>query len=89
MKLPPELTQAVVKATANELADRLAPEMEKLQLFTISQVSTLLQVSEATVRKLVKEYVELGCETRRISPVVLQKLIEERTISIGKPNALP
>jgi transposase len=81
VKLAPDIAEAVVKAAGKELADRIAPAVEDLQLFTISQVATRLQVSEPTARSLVKEYVELGEASKRVTPATLRKLIDDRKIS--------
>jgi transposase len=82
MKLAPDIAEAVVKAAGRELAERIAPAVEDLQLFTISQVAARLQVSEPTARNLVKEYVELGEASKRVTPATLRKLIEDRKISV-------
>ncbi len=81
MKLPPEIADAVVKAAGRELADRMGASMDELQLFTIAEVAERLRVSEPTARRLVREYVELGEASRRVTPATLRKLIEDRTIS--------
>lgn len=80
MKLPADITEAVVKAAGKELADRLASTLDDLQLFTISDVATRLRVSEPTARNLVREYVELGEASRRVTPATLRRLIEDRKI---------
>lgn len=81
MKLPGDILAAVVKATAKELADRLeAGGLDELQLFTFREVAARLQVSEPTARKLVSEFVELGEETKRVSPRTLRDLIATRTV---------
>lgn len=80
MKLPPDITAAVIKATANELADRMEAGAGELELFTIRQVAERLKVSEPKVRRLVSEFVELGEASKRISANTLRKLIAERTI---------
>lgn len=81
MKLPADIAEAVVKAAGKELAARLALELEDLQLFTISEVAARLKVSEPTARNLVKDYVELGEASRRVTPATLRKLINSRMIS--------
>lgn len=81
MKLPTDIAEAVVKAAGKELADRMAASVEDLQLFTISEVAARLKVSEPTARALVKEYVELGEASRRVTPATLRKLINSRMIS--------
>lgn len=81
MKLPADISAAVIKATAKELADRMeAGGLDDLQLFTISEVAGRLKVSEPKARALVSEYVELGEASKRISPATLRRLIMERTI---------
>ena len=82
MKLSADIAEAVVRAAGKELADRLAPALEDLQLFTISQVAARLQVSEPTARNLVRDYVELGEASKRVTPAALRKLIEDRRICI-------
>lgn len=82
MKLPTELVNAVIKATAKELADRLAPDLAALQLVTIKQAAELLGVSEPKARALIREYVELGEASKRVSLETLRKLIEARTICV-------
>lgn len=82
MKLSPDIAEAVVKAAGKELAARLDASLEDLQLFTISEVAARLRVSEPTARNLVKEYVELGEASRRVTPATLRKLIESRKISL-------
>lgn len=81
MKLPSDIAEAVVKAAGRELADRMAGAMEDLQLFTISDVAARLRVSEQTARNLVREYVELGEASKRVTPATLRKLIEDRKIA--------
>ena len=81
MKLSAEIAEAVVKAAGKELADRLAHGLEDLQLFTIREVAERLRVSEPTARNLVKEYVELGEASRRVTPATLRQLIEDRKVS--------
>jgi hypothetical protein len=64
-----------------ELANRMeAAGLDDLQLFTISDVAVRLRVSTTTARLLVREYVELGEASRRISAATLRKLISDRTI---------
>lgn len=81
MKLPPDITAAVVKATAKELADRLEGSLADLELFTIPEVCRRLKVSDKTAKRLIKEYVHLGEASPRVTPATLRKLIEERTIT--------
>lgn len=81
MNLPADITAAVVKAAGKELADRMAGAMDDLQLFTIAEVAERLRVSKGTAIRLVKEYVELGEASRRVTPATLRKLIEDRKIS--------
>ena len=78
--LPSDLTNAVVKATAKELADRLQDGMDDLRLFTLRDVCDRLKVSDKTAKKLLREYVELGEASIRVSPAALRKLISDRTI---------
>jgi hypothetical protein len=80
IKLPPELSAAVIKATANEIADRMEEHFDDLELFTIRNVAARLKVSEPKARSLVSEYVELGEASKRISAATLRRLIAERTI---------
>ena len=82
MRLPMDIAEAVVKAAGKELAALVAVQLEDLQLFTISDVAARLKVSEPTARNLVKDYVELGEASRRVTPATLRKLINSRTISI-------
>lgn len=77
-----DIAEAVVKAAGKELAALVAVQLEDLQLFTISDVAARLKVSEPTARNLVKDYVELGEASRRVTPATLRKLINSRTISI-------
>lgn len=81
MRLPKEIADAVVKAAGRELADRMGASMDELQLFTMQEVADRLKVSKGTASRLVKEYVELGEASRRVTPATLRKLIEDRTIS--------
>lgn len=81
MKLPADIAAAVIKATAKELADRMAAAgLDDLELFTIRDVAARLKVSEPKARALLSEYVELGEASKRVSPATLRRLIEERTI---------
>lgn len=85
LKLPPDISAAVIRATAIELADRMADRIEGLELFTIKQISAILKVSEPKARALVAEWVELGEGTKRISANHLRQLISSRTITKNKP----
>jgi len=80
MKLPAEIATLVVIATAKELADRMTPEMESLQLVSMSKAAEMLSVSVPVARRLMRQVIDLGeCVTRvRLSTV--KQLIEERTI---------
>jgi hypothetical protein len=80
MKLPQEIADAVVKAAGKELAASLKEHVQDLQLFTLQEVADRLKVSKGTANRLVKEYVELGEASRRVTPATLRQLIEERTI---------
>ncbi len=80
MNLPADVVAAVVKAAANELADRMEAGAGDLELFTIRQVAERLKVSEPKVRRLIKKYVELGEASKRISMNELRRLIADRTI---------
>lgn len=82
IKLPPELSGAVVKAMAHELAGLMVPNLEDVQLLTINQVAERLQVSSVTARKLVNEseHVDLGEASQRISVRQLRAIIENRTV---------
>jgi DNA-binding MarR family transcriptional regulator len=80
MKLPQEIADAVVKAAGKELAASLKEYVQDLQLFTLQEVADRLKVSKGTANRLVKEYVELGEASRRVTPATLRRLIEERTI---------
>jgi hypothetical protein len=80
LKLPPDLSAAVVKAMAVELAAVLAPQLEEVQLFTTKQVAERLQVSEPTARGLIKEHVDLGEASKRVSLKQLKQLIAKRTV---------
>lgn len=81
MKLSADIAEAVVKAAGKELAGRLSDSVEDLQLFTIGEVAARLRVSEPTARRLVREYVDLGEASRRVTPATLRKLINSRMIS--------
>jgi transposase len=82
MKLPPDIAAAVIKAAGQILADRLeAQGLDELQLFTMKDVADRLKVSKGTAIRLVREYVELGEASRRVTPATLRKLIQDRTIS--------
>jgi hypothetical protein len=81
MKLPADIAEAVVKAAGKELAERIAPAVEDLQLFTLQEVADRLRVSKGTASRLVSEYVELGEASRRVTPATLRKLINSRMIS--------
>lgn len=81
MKLPADIAEAVVRAAGKELAGILAASVDDLQLFTIAEVAARLRVSEPTARGLVREYVELGEASRRVTPATLRRLIEDRKIS--------
>lgn len=80
MKLPSDIADAVVKAAGKELAASLREHVDELQLFTIREVAERLRVAESTARLLVKEYVELGEASRRVTPATLRKLIEDRKV---------
>jgi len=82
MRLPADIADAVVKAAGKELAASLLAQVEDLQLFTIREVAERLRVAESTARLLVKEYVELGEASRRVTPATLRKLIEDRKIFV-------
>jgi len=82
MRLPADIAEAVVKAAGKELAASLLAHVEDLQLFTIREVAERLRVAESTARILVKEYVELGEASRRVTPATLRKLIEDRKICV-------
>jgi hypothetical protein len=76
-----DLTAALIKATAKEIADRMeAAGLDDLQLFTIRDVAARLGVSEPKARALVTEYVELGEASKRVTPATLRRLIAARTI---------
>lgn len=80
MILPPSIADAVIKAASKEVAGLLAERLEDLECFTFAQVAERLKVSEPTARRLVKEHVELGEASKRVSAGVLRRIIEERTI---------
>ncbi len=83
MNLPADLTAALIKATAKELADRMESRgLEDLELFTIREVAERLKVSEPKARALMTkhQYVELGESSKRVSAATLRRLIDERTI---------
>jgi len=80
MNLPPDITAAVIKATAKELSDRMEARIDDLEVFTIRQVAERLKVSEPKARSLIKEYVELGEASKRVSAATIRRLISERTI---------
>lgn len=81
MTLPPAIADAVIKAAGKELAAMAAEQVADLQLFTIGEVASRLKVSEPKARALIREHVELGEASKRVSPATLRRLIEERTIS--------
>ena len=80
MKLPQDITDAVIRATAKELADRVAPAMDELTLVPIRRAAEMLGVSEPKARALIREYVELGETSRRVRISTLRRLIDDRTI---------
>jgi hypothetical protein len=80
MKLPSEIADAVVKAAGKELAAGMLAQVEDLQLFTMQEVADRLRVSKGTAIRLVREYVELGEASRRVTPATLRKLIEDRRV---------
>lgn len=82
MKLSPDIAEAVVKAAGKELAGILAASVEDLQLFTLQEVADRLRVSKATASRLVTEYVALGEASKRVTPAMLRRLIEDRKISV-------
>lgn len=82
MNLPADVAEAVCQAAGKELADRMAASMEDLQLFTLSEVAGMLKISTQSARRLVRNYVELGEASRRITPATLRQLIADRAISI-------
>lgn len=81
MKLPAEITAAIIRAAAVELADRLEASagLESLELFTITEVAARLKVSEPKARALVRDYVDLGEASKRVTKGMLARLIEGRT----------
>ena len=81
MKLPSDIADAVVKAAGKELAAGMLSQVEDLQLFTMQEVADRLRVSKGTAIRLVREYVELGEASRRVTPATLRQLIESRKIS--------
>lgn len=81
MRLSPEIADAVVKAAGKELAASLAANVEDLQLFTMQEVADRLRVSKVTAIRLVREYVDLGEASKRVTSRTLRRLIEERKVS--------
>lgn len=79
MNIPDE---AIIKAAAVEIANRMEASNADLELFTMQQVADRLKVSKGTAIRLCKEVVELGESSRRISAAQLRKLIESRTIKV-------
>ncbi|GAA5124531.1 helix-turn-helix domain-containing protein [Luteolibacter yonseiensis] len=79
MNLPSDVMKAVIVAAGKELADRLEPQAKDLQLFTIAEVAERLRVSEPTARRLIREHVDLGEASKRVSLAQLRKIIESRT----------
>ncbi len=82
MKLAPEIAEAVVKAAGKELAAALAANVEDLQLFTIQDVADRLRVSKVTALRLVREYVDLGVASKRVTARTLRQIIISRKKSI-------
>jgi len=80
MNLPPDITAAVIKATAIELADRVSPALEELQLVSLKTACEILGVGKTKARSLIAEYVELGEKSPRVSVATLRRLIADRTI---------
>jgi hypothetical protein len=80
MRLSPEIADAVVKAAGKELAAALAANVEDLQLFTMQEVADRLKVSKVTALRLVREYVDLGEASKRVTSLTLRRLIEERKV---------
>lgn len=80
MRLPQDITDAVIRAAAKELADRVTPALDELTLVPIRRAAEMLGVSEPKARALIREYVELGEASRRVRLSTLRRLIEERTI---------
>lgn len=81
MTFPKEIAAAVIQATAKELADRLERDgLEDLRLFTAADVAERLKVSLSTARALMREHVDLGEASKRVTPAILRRMIEERTV---------
>lgn len=85
MRLPEEIAARVVAATAKELADRVTPDLDDLQLVPIRRAADLLGVSEPKARALIREFVDLGEASKRVRLSVLKSIIESRTIYQTKP----
>jgi len=77
-----ELHERIAIGAAKELAAELRTSAQGLRLLTFRQAAELLGVSEPTARRLIKEYVELGEASKRVSLATLEKLISARTVKI-------
>lgn len=82
MTLPPAIADAIIKAAGKELAAMAAEQVADLQLFTIGEVAERLKVSEPKARALIREHVEIGEASKRVTPATLRRLIETRTVKL-------
>ena len=82
MTLPASIIDAVIKAAGKELAAAAAAHVNDLQLFTIREVAERLKVSEPKARALIREHVELGEASKRVSAATLRAMIEARTVRV-------
>jgi hypothetical protein len=87
MNIPPDITQAIVTAAARELADRAAGELDELQLVSIAKAAQVLDVSQSTARRVIREFVDLGEASRRVRISHLRDIIKARTT--GQPLSSP
>lgn len=75
-----ELHERIATITAKELAAEMRDEVASMRLLTVRQTAEMLGVSEPTARRLIKEYVELGEATKRVSLATIRQIIADRTI---------
>lgn len=81
MNLPADIADAVVKAAAVVIADRMSSTFEDFQMFTIGQVAAALKVSEPTARRLIRDHIDLGEASKRISVTQFRALVASRTVN--------
>lgn len=91
MILSPEQQEQILRDATKIVAERMWEEVnhlpEQLQCVSLIRAAAILDVSPATLRRMLTEYIDLGERDMRLTMAQLRELIERRRVKADKQTS--